>query len=59
MFHNFLGNVPQLFQVMFHNYYEPALIDEYGLALTPGTENFISLSYERVRSFTFSGALLT
>ena len=33
---------------MFHNYYEPALIDEYGLALTPGTENFISLSYERV-----------
>ncbi|KAL5250199.1 hypothetical protein ACHWQZ_G016058 [Mnemiopsis leidyi] len=37
-------------KVMFHNYYEPALIDEYGLALTPGTENFISLSYERVRN---------
>ncbi|XP_063687518.1 serine/arginine repetitive matrix protein 2-like isoform X3 [Bolinopsis microptera] len=37
-------------KVMFHNYYEPARIDEYGMALTPGTENFISLSYERVRS---------
>ena len=34
---------------MFHNFYEPALIDEYGMALAPGTENFISLSYERVR----------
>eukprot|EP00116_Pleurobrachia_bachei_P003134 sb/3463396/ len=34
-------------KVMFHNFYEPALIDEYGMALAPGTENYISLSYER------------
>ena len=38
-------------KIMFHNHYEPPLIDEYGMALTPGTENFVSLSYERVFNF--------
>lgn len=37
-------------KIMFHNYYEPALIDEYGMALSPGSENFISLSYERIKN---------
>ena len=43
---------------MFHNKYEPALIDEYGMALTPGTENFISLSYTRVSCHTLSNVAI-